>query len=152
MPMEGLHSACQHSSDMADVGVWGHLRLCQVVNDTHLLADIQGSGDYTSETHVTVCAQVNARILPPPQLIYNKQQQPLAVGTSGSWNMVSSTFCEPSGFDSFGIVSFCNERFCGGGQQNPDSLEVRCRQLSAWLLASTTRAMLSCCSQHRKVL
>ncbi|KAK9837636.1 hypothetical protein WJX74_001800 [Apatococcus lobatus] len=72
----------------------------------------------------TSLMQVNARILPPPQLIYNKQQQPLAVGTSGSWNMVSSTFCEPSGFDSFGIVSFCNERFCGGGQQNPDSLEV----------------------------
>lgn len=70
-------------------------------------------------------AQVNARILPPPQLIYNKQQQPLRVGTAGSWNMVSSTFCEPAGFESFGIVSFCNERFCGGGQQNPDSLEVQ---------------------------
>ena len=80
--------------------------------------------------------QVNARVLPPPDLMYNKEKPLLRIGTAGSWNMTASTFCEPSGFASCGVVSFCNPQQCGGGQQNPHSLEV-------WLLCRMSMYKLS---------
>ena len=68
--------------------------------------------------------QVNARVLPPPTLQYAKEQPPKDVGYTGAWNLEKVAFFDPKVITSLAIVSFCDERFCGGGFQNPQSLEV----------------------------
>lgn len=57
-------------------------------------------------------------------LQYHKQMPPKNVGFLGAWNLDKVSFFEPKEITSLGIVSFCDERFCGGGFQNPLSLEV----------------------------
>ncbi len=68
--------------------------------------------------------QVNARVLDPPTLQYATSIPPKNVGYAGAWNLEKVAFFDPKVITSLAVASFCDERFCGGGPQNPQGLEV----------------------------
>ena len=72
--------------------------------------------------------QVKGRQLPPPELQYSRNCQPVRVVPQpdrGSWDMRDVKFYRPGEIKSFAIAVFCNQRGAGGPVEDPASLQVR---------------------------
>ena len=65
--------------------------------------------------------QVEARVLPPPRLQYERDLVPSG---SGAWDLRGIRFFVPMELPSYGIAAFADRRRCGRGPDDPGSLDV----------------------------
>ena len=94
--------------------------------------------------NINKSVQVDARVLPPPKLIYSSLVDP---GPGGSWDLRKVKFMRPAKLLAYGIASFADRRRCGRGAEDPGSLQVQ-KCLS---MKETGAAMIAPCICARGV-